>query len=131
QQALPEGRDERRQFFIGGLQNLPAAVESRHGATVKLREQVPLVARNDLDQVFIKRFAVGERAAFAYRRFGRLRVAVAFFGQAADEGRRVVDDLFLHGLAHLAAEQNRVSRAGLSPRRHRRNIGGDEYDESG
>ena len=57
QQALPEGRNDGRQFFIGGLQNLPAAIEARHGAPVQLREQIPLVARDDINQVFIQRFA--------------------------------------------------------------------------
>ena len=95
-------------------------------------EEIVLIFGDDVDQVLLQRLLIGPRLRLAHRALGQLHIAAARPDERAHEGGRVVLDLGLHHVVHLlAAQRYRMRRAGIRSRRHGRDVGRFQDEESG
>ena len=98
---------------------------------LSLTEQIVLIFGDDVDQVLLQCFLIGPRLRLAHRALGQLHVAAARPDERAHEGGGVVFHLGLHHVIHLLATQrDRMRRAGVGSRRHRRDVGRLQDEES-
>jgi hypothetical protein len=111
---------------------MSGAIETSHLETVEAFQQVVHTDRHEVDEPFLQRLLGGERNALHDRAFRNLRVAAAVLGQRPHHGRRIVGKLVTDVLGEvLPLPAHRVGGAGVGTRRHHRDIGGDEDEETG
>ena len=107
------------------------AVEARDLAAVERRQQLRHVLHDQVDQLALEGFLLGEGAALDDGLLRQLEVAPAALGLAANVGRGVRGDLLRHDLVHLPHPADRVRRADVRAGRHGDDVGGDGDQEAG
>ena len=100
----------------------------------ELGQQIFRRIGDQIDQLAVERFRIGEGFPVGDRRFRELNVAAALPGIAAQKRRGVIQNLVLQRLVHIqrkAADlQQRRSRAGVRAGRHGGDVGGQQNEKS-
>ena len=86
--------DNRRAF---GRQRDRRAVFKLDGFAVYFFQQLGAAMRDQVDNVFLQRFAGGNAFGFSHSLFAPFGIAAAQFGQPADKGCRILDRLVVQG----------------------------------
>ena len=101
-----------------------------HFAAVCLLQEIVDVPGDDIDNFFLQCFRFSNRHALAHSLNGPFSISAALLRDAFTERRRKILDLLPHhAFDFLTSAGDRMSRADVGSRRHRRDIGGhrDEY----
>jgi hypothetical protein len=88
-QALHERRLERLAHRTARRDQLPRAVEAPDPPSFELLEQLAAIARDEVDQPFVERLALGEGRRLGHGLLGELDIATAVAGERASERREI------------------------------------------
>src|SRR5258708_4655094 len=121
----------RQDWFARELQGNGLAVETLDWMSVNLFEQIVFVGGDVVNEFLGQSLLISKRLGFANRGFRYSGISAPLGNHGSHERSRIIFDLLLHHVVHLASSQgDGVGSSGIGARRHGGHVRGLKDEKS-